>query len=63
VGWVPDRAGGYRGQMTVLVKPNGPLGTCYLVAIRPFRRLMVYPHLTRQIERAWRTGAVLTRDG
>ena len=25
VGWVPDGNGGYRGQMAVLVKPNGPL--------------------------------------
>ena len=23
IGWVPDDAGGYRGQMAVLVKPNG----------------------------------------
>jgi uncharacterized protein DUF2867 len=63
LGWVPDRAGGYRGQMAVLVKPNGLLGTCYLAAIRPFRRLLVYPQLTQEIERAWRTGAVLTGDG
>ena len=26
IGWVPDGAGGYRGQMAVLVKPNGLLG-------------------------------------
>jgi hypothetical protein len=54
LGWVPDRTGGYRGQMAVLVKPNGLLGTCYLAAIRPFRRLIIYPQLTREIERAWR---------
>jgi hypothetical protein len=54
VGWVPDGDGGYRGQMAVLVKPNGLLGTGYLAAIRPFRRLTVYPMLTRDIGRAWR---------
>ena len=54
VGWVPDWAGGYRGQMAVLVKPNGLLGATYMAAIRPFRHLIVYPPLMRQIERAWR---------
>jgi Protein of unknown function (DUF2867) len=53
VGWVPDRFGGYRGQLAVLVKPNGLLGTCYMAAIRPFRHLIVYPMVTRDIERAW----------
>jgi Protein of unknown function (DUF2867) len=53
-GWVPDPAGGYRGQMAVLVKPNGLLGTAYMAAIRPFRHLIVYPLAIRQMERAWR---------
>jgi hypothetical protein len=53
LGWVPD-ATGYRGQMAVLVKPNGLLGTAYMAAIRPFRHLIVYPALIRQIERTWR---------
>jgi Protein of unknown function (DUF2867) len=55
LGWVPDGTGGYRSQMTVLVKPNGLLGTGYLAAIRPVRHLIVYPRLTQDIERAWRT--------
>jgi hypothetical protein len=54
LGWVPDAAGSYRGQMAVLVKPNGLLGHAYMAAIRPFRHLIVYPSLMRQIERAWR---------
>jgi hypothetical protein len=53
LGWVPDQ-GGHRGQLAVLVKPNGLLGTAYMAAIRPFRYLIVYPALMRQIERAWR---------
>jgi len=53
VGWVPDDAGGYRGQMAVLVKPNGLFGTAYMAAIRPFRHLIVYPPAMRQIEREW----------
>ena len=57
VGWVRDGAGGYRGQMAVLVKPNGLLGTAYMAAIRPFRHLIVYPPAMQQIERTWRAGA------
>jgi hypothetical protein len=53
VAWVPDGIGRYRGQMAVLVKPNGMLGTAYMAAIRPFRHLIVYPALMRQIERDW----------
>jgi hypothetical protein len=52
--WVPDGAGGYRGQMAVYVKPNGLLGTVYMAAIRPFRHLIVYPPMLRQIGRDWR---------
>jgi Protein of unknown function (DUF2867) len=53
VGWVPDGTGGYRGQMAVLVKPNGLLGAAYMAAIRPFRHLIVYPRMMREFERAW----------
>lgn len=54
MGWVPDGSGGYRGQMAVLVKPNGIAGRIYMAAIRPFRHLLVYPAMLRQIERDWR---------
>jgi hypothetical protein len=54
LGWVPDGSGGYRGQMAILVKPNGLLGTAYLAAIKPFRHLIVYPAAMRDFERAWR---------
>jgi hypothetical protein len=54
LGWVPDGSGGYLGQIAVLVKPNGFLGTLYMAAIRPFRHLIVYPATIRQIERQWR---------
>ena len=53
VSWVPDGAGGYRGQLAVLVRPNGLLGRLYMAAIRPFRHLLVYPALMRQVERHW----------
>src|SRR3954453_2043275 len=56
LGWVPDGQGGYRGQMAVLVKPNGFLGEAYMAAVKPFRHLFVYPPLVREIGRAWRTG-------
>jgi hypothetical protein len=54
LGWVPDGTGRYRGQMAVLVKPNGLLGAAYMAAIKPFRHLVVYPAVIRQIEREWR---------
>jgi hypothetical protein len=40
--------------MAVYVKRNGLLGTAYMAAIRPFRHLIVYPAMLRQIEREWR---------
>jgi hypothetical protein len=43
--------------MAILVKPNGRLGTGYMAAIAPFRRLIVYPAMLRQIERGWRERA------
>jgi Protein of unknown function (DUF2867) len=49
LGWVGDH-----GQMAVLVKPNGRLGTAYMTAIAPFRQLIVYPQLMRDIAKAWR---------
>jgi hypothetical protein len=58
LGWVPDGAGGYRGQMAVLVKRNGLLGTAYMAAIRPFRHILVYPRMLRDIGRRWRNRPV-----
>ena len=52
-GWVPDGSGGYRGQMAVLVKPNGRLGSAYMLAIAPFRHLIVYPTMLREFGAAW----------
>ncbi|MFF7727779.1 DUF2867 domain-containing protein [Streptomyces sp. NPDC008001] len=57
IGWVPDGAGGHRGQMAVLVKPNGLLGRLYMAGIKPFRYLGVYPALLRQIGREWQANA------
>jgi uncharacterized protein DUF2867 len=52
-GWVADGDGGYRGEMAVLVKPNGRLGDAYMLAIRPFRHRVVYPPVLRSIGRRW----------
>lgn len=54
LGWVEDGNGGYRGQLAILVKPEGLLGQAYMAAIKPFRHLIVYPALLRQIERDWK---------
>jgi hypothetical protein len=53
LGWAQDGAGNYRGQMTMLVKPNGLLGRAYLAAITPFRYLIIYPRLLRWVDRKW----------
>jgi hypothetical protein len=57
IGWVADQTGGYRGQMAVYAKPNRLLGTAYMAVIRPFRHLIVYPQMMKQIGRNWRAGA------
>jgi hypothetical protein len=54
IGWVPDATGGFRGQMAVLVKPNGLLGSGYMAAIKPFRYLLIYPRMLQEIGMAWR---------
>jgi hypothetical protein len=61
LGWVPDEGGGYRGQMAVLVKPNGLTGKAYMAAIAPFRHLIVYPRMLREVGRQWRSGRGVAR--
>ena len=53
LGWVADGPGAYHGQMAVLVKRNGRLGAAYMAAIKPFRHLLVYPLMLREIGRRW----------
>ena len=53
LGWVSDPAGGYRGQMAILVKPNGLFGTAYLAAIAPFRYVIVYPRMLAELKQKW----------
>jgi hypothetical protein len=56
LGWVPDGKGAWRGQMAVLVKPNGLLGRAYMAGIAPLRHLIVYPPLMRDIGHGWEGG-------
>ena len=57
LGWVPDGAGGYHGQMAVLVKRNGLFGSAYMAAIKPFRHLIVYPLMLRDFAHRWQASA------
>jgi hypothetical protein len=50
--WIA-RGDRYRARLGVYVKARGALGRAYLVAIQPFRHLIVYPALVRGIGRAW----------
>jgi hypothetical protein len=63
LGWVPEDDG-YRGQMAILVKRNGLVGSVYMAAITPFRHLIVYPLMMRDFGRAWRapTGEPVPTD-
>lgn len=56
--WVDQGEGRYCGQMGVYVKPRGRPGATYMALIRPFRHLVVYPALMRQIGRAWEARVV-----
>jgi len=57
LGWVPDGNGAYRGELAILVKRNGVMGTAYMAAIKPFRHLVVYPLMMRALERKWQEDA------
>lgn len=51
--WVEREDGRYCAHMAIYVKPRGRLGKLYLNLIEPFRHLIVYPALMRQISRTW----------
>lgn len=51
--WVDEGDGRYHGQMAVYVKPRGRFGRAYMAFIKPFRYLIVYPALERQLARGW----------
>jgi len=51
--WIPDGSGAYRGQMAVYVKRKGLFGAAYMAAIGPFRHLIVFPRMLREVEREW----------
>lgn len=57
IGLVPDQTGGFRARLAVYVKPNGLFGVAYMAAIRPFRYLLVYPSMLRELDRTWRASA------
>lgn len=55
--WVDQGEHRYQAQMGVYVKTRGRLGATYMVLIQPFRHLLIYPALMRQIGRAWEARA------
>src|SRR5438270_11678352 len=56
--WVNQGRGRYQGQMAVYAKPRGLFGEAYMALIRPFRYLIVYSALMRQLG-----ATVLEADG
>jgi hypothetical protein len=54
VAWVGrDSDDDHEAQMAVYVKPRGRFGQAYMAFIKPFRYLIVYPALQRQLARTW----------
>jgi hypothetical protein len=51
--WVERDGRRCGGQMAVYVKPRGAFGRVYMATIKPFRYLVVYPALMREVERSW----------
>jgi Protein of unknown function (DUF2867) len=47
------KIGGYTLYMAIYVKPVGRFTALYMAAIDPFRRLLVYPALTRHAQQCW----------
>lgn len=60
--WAPHGEGAYQGRMAVYVKPRGAFGRAYMALIRPFRHLVVYPALERQLGKMWRAQPAGPRD-
>ena len=48
LGWVDRGEGRYQGEMAVYVKPRGAFGKGYMLLIKPFRHLIVYPAMLRE---------------
>ena len=48
-----ERPGGYRFYWAIYVRPVGRITSWYMKAIDPFRRLIIYPAVLRQVRAAW----------
>jgi Protein of unknown function (DUF2867) len=48
-----ERPGGYRLYLAIYVRPVGRLTVWYFRLIDPFRRLVIYPAILREIRRVW----------
>ena len=53
--WVQEKGDIYKVQMAVLVKHRNWFGKIYMKLIRPFRHIIVYPHVFGESIRLWNT--------
>jgi hypothetical protein len=60
VGWVHQGGDIYRPQLGIYVKPRGLIGEVYMKFIEPFRHLVIYPAMMREMERKWDDRALTT---
>ena len=51
--WAHRDGDSHEARMAVYVKPRGRFGRAYMAFIKPFRYLIVYPALERQLEHIW----------
>ena len=52
-----DSDGGYMLYCAIYVRPVGRITRCYMAVIDPFRRLIIYPAVLRDVQAAWRRAA------
>lgn len=54
LGWINIEKSTYTATMAVYIKPRGIWGEIYLVIIKPFRHLIVYPEMMKKVQEKWR---------
>lgn len=55
LGWVLGDTGVHRGELAIYVRRRSAVGSAYMAAILPFRYLVVYPAMLRELGSLWRT--------
>ena len=52
-GWIHKSGDYYTAQLAVYAKPRGELGRLYMQLIMPFRHLVIYPVMMKEVKKRW----------